>query len=295
MMERAFGSTGLQVSALGFGAGHIGQDTMTDREAARILNEALDAGITLIDTARGYGLSEERIGKLIGHRRQEFVLSTKIGYGIPGFEDWTAPCIRAGIDAALKLMRTDVLDVVHLHSCPREILEAGEVTEELHRAVEAGKVRVAAYSGENEALEAALHSGSFGSIQLSVNICDQASLESALPAAREGGIGVIAKRPIANAPWRYAERPVGEYVEDYWVRFREMGWHKAELGMNWDELALRFAAFTPGVHSCIVGTANPERLRHNARLLEKGPLPEELEKKLRSDFHSHGADWVGLV
>src|SRR5262244_1850636 len=97
---RRFGNTGLTVSALGYGAGQIGDLRIDEKDVERILNSVLDCGITLIDTARGYGASEERIGKHISHRRHEFVLSTKVGYGIPGYSDWTYDCIKAGVDEA---------------------------------------------------------------------------------------------------------------------------------------------------------------------------------------------------
>ena len=66
---REFGNTGLKVSALGFGAGHVGDPSMDESAVGALLNAALDAGVTLVDTARGYGLSEERIGRHLAHRR----------------------------------------------------------------------------------------------------------------------------------------------------------------------------------------------------------------------------------
>lgn len=108
MERRAFGQSGLWVTALGFGAMHLNDARTSDADAARLLNQVLDAGINLIDTARGYGMSEERIGCHIAHRRSEYVLSTKVGYGIPGFPDWTYDCIVAGVEAACQRMRTDV-------------------------------------------------------------------------------------------------------------------------------------------------------------------------------------------
>ncbi len=133
---RAFGDTGLTVSALGFGAGHVGSPDQDEQTIGRLLNEVVDAGITLIDTARGYGLSEERIGRHLSHRRDEIVISTKVGYDIPGHEDWRGPTITAGVEAALQRLQTDYLDIVHLHSCPLDVLQRGEVTEALQRAVE---------------------------------------------------------------------------------------------------------------------------------------------------------------
>jgi aryl-alcohol dehydrogenase-like predicted oxidoreductase len=288
---RPFGTTGLQVSPLGFGAGHIGDPAMGEAEVAALLGAALDAGIRLVDTARGYGLSEERIGRHLAHRRNEFVLSTKVGYDVPGYENWTGPCITAGIDAALDRLGTDRIDIVHLHSCPLDVLERGEVTGALLRAVAAGKVLVAAYSGDNEPLEWAAASRRFSSLQTSVNLFDQRAIDRGIATARERGLGVIAKRPVANAPWRFAKRPAGDYCEPYWVRMQAMGLDPG--GMDWQEYALRFAAFLPGVHTCIVGTRNVEHLRRNAEIVARGPLPEDETAAIREAFARNDDGWVG--
>ena len=79
MLTRPFGTDGLMVSILGLGADKIGREHVSEEHASAVLNGALDLGITLVDTARGYGLSEERIGRHISHRRDSFVLSTKCG------------------------------------------------------------------------------------------------------------------------------------------------------------------------------------------------------------------------
>src|SRR3954453_2251217 len=162
MKRRPFGRTGLTVPVLGFGAGHVGDPALDEAEVGRLLHGALDLGVNLIDTARSYGLSEERIGRHLAGRRDEFVLSTKVGYGIPGYDDWTGPVIAAGVDAALGRLRTDRIDIVHFHSCPLAVLERGEVIAALQAAVAAGKVRVAAYSGEHPPLDWAIEAGAVG-------------------------------------------------------------------------------------------------------------------------------------
>lgn len=189
MRQREFGTTGLRVSVLGLGAGQVGAEALPEAEAERLLNRTLDLGITLIDTARGYGLSEERIGRYLAHRRDEFVLSTKGGYGVEGARDWTPENIRQGIERALRLLRTDRIDLFHLHSCPLDTLRRDDLLGELGRAREAGLIRVAAYSGENEALAWAAESGRFGSLQTSVNVADQWSLHHVLPGAAARGLG----------------------------------------------------------------------------------------------------------
>lgn len=290
MDYRDFGTTGLKVSALGFGAGQVGDETIPDKQVESLLNTALDEGINLIDTARGYGVSEERIGKFISHRRDEFVLSTKVGYDIPGREEWSYDCVREGIDVALQRMKTDYLDIVHLHTCPLEVLRRGEAIDALDEAVRQGKVRVAAYSGDNEELDFAIHSGRFGSAMSSLNVCEQGPIDRILHVAKEKGMGYIAKRPIANAPWRFAEQPHGHYCEEYWHRWQAMA---LEFDMDLNELALRFTAYTWGVDSCIVGTTNLEHLKHNIAQIRKGKLPEEIIERLRKAHQRHGGEWRG--
>ena len=301
MEHRTYGSTGLRVSPVGLGAGQLGDDRLSEDEAAALVNGALDAGVTLIDTARGYGHSEARIGRHAAHRRDEFVLSTKVGYGVEGHEDWTPGCIGAGVERACKLMRTDVLDIVHLHSCPATVLVHSGVVEALLEMKEAGHVRAVAYSGDHLDLAQSLNQRVFDGFMASVNICDQRVIDDALPTVRERNAGFIAKRPVANVPWRHAERPTGKYVEPYWDRFRAMGFgdptrDEALLeDIAWAEAALRFAAFTPGVASCIVGTANLDHLRENIAAVEKGPLPDGLVQSLRAAFLAHDDEWVGQV
>ena len=165
MELRRFGTSDLFVSPLGFGAGHIGAEQMTDREAVYLLEQARDLGINLIDTARGYGLSEQRVGQFLKNRRHDVILSTKVGYDVPGTQDWTFEAVHGGIDQALQTMQTDYLDIVHLHSCSREILAQGDVIEALDQAKQAGKVRVIAYSGDREDLTYAIETNRFDSFQ----------------------------------------------------------------------------------------------------------------------------------
>src|SRR5262245_30575932 len=101
METRPFGLTGLAVSALGLGAGSLGDPRLSDSDAERLIDAALDLGVTLIDTARSYGASEERIGRALRGQRRRAVLSTKVGYGVEGARDWTAEAVSRGIDEAL--------------------------------------------------------------------------------------------------------------------------------------------------------------------------------------------------
>jgi aryl-alcohol dehydrogenase-like predicted oxidoreductase len=290
MEKRQFGLTGLEVSVVGFGAGHI--DGIDEKSVEKLLNTAVDLGITLFDTARGYGSSEERIGKYLSKRRSGIVLSTKVGYSIPGFQDWTYDCIIAGVDEALKLLRTDYIDIVHLHSCPASVLKESGVIDALEKTKEAGKIKVAAYSGENENLAYAIETGRFGSVQTSINIADQRNLNNLLPLAKEKGLGVIAKRPSANSPWRFNEQPVGRYAEEYWLRLKKMN---LLTDGNLQETALRFAAYTWGVDSIITGTGNIKHLEENIKMVLKGPLSSEVYNLIRESFRNNDDNWIGQI
>jgi aryl-alcohol dehydrogenase-like predicted oxidoreductase len=291
--HRPFGRTGLTVSALGLGCGQIGASRLSEIDVERLLGLALDLGLTLFDTARGYGQSEDRLGRYLGPYRQQVVLSTKVGYGVLGHADWTYGAVAAGVDDALRALRTDCIDIVHLHSCPLETLRRGDVIQALDDARQAGKIRAAAYSGENDALAYAFETGRFQSLQTSINLADQRDLDTLVPRVEAAGLGLIAKRPVANAPWRFDERPYGHYAEEYWYRWQAMALDPRDL--PWQELALRFALFQPGVHACIIGTADPGHLRENAAIAARGPLPVDQVAAIRQAFRDHDEDWVGLT
>jgi aryl-alcohol dehydrogenase-like predicted oxidoreductase len=216
-----------------------------------------------------------------------------VGYDVEWHPDWTFEAVTGGIDQALKLMRTDYIDIVHLHSCSLDILMKGDVIRGLEQKKQEGKVRFIAYSGENEALQFAVSTGRFDSIQASVNICDQRIIGDPLPQIAKNGLGMIAKRPIANAPWRHGSPPVGHYSEEYWHRLKKM--NIDPKGMEWLELALRFTVYTEGISTSIAGTSSTEHLKENLRALEKGPLVPEMVQHIRTEFQKHDDNWVGLI
>lgn len=300
MEQRGFGDTGLRVSAIGLGAGQIGEPDVPEERAAAVLGAALDAGVTLIDTAGTYGLSEERIGRHLAGRRDEFVLSTKGGQAVGGHADWTPGAVTAGIERSLRRTRSTRLDIFFLHSCPVEVLRRGDLQEALDEAVSAGKVGVAGYSGDNEHLALAAGSGRFGALETSVNLVDQWNLRHMVGPLHDRGRrpGVIAKRPIANGPWRFAERPTGHYGELYWERFgafapefeRDVE-NGLDAGADWRELFLRFTANAPGVDTAIIGTADPEHLCRNLDVAARGPLPADVLAALDRAWQQVGTAW----
>jgi aryl-alcohol dehydrogenase-like predicted oxidoreductase len=288
---RRYGNTDIFVNPLGLGAAQIGDAALDDAAVGRMLHAAVDAGINLFDTAPSYGMSEARIGRHLASRRDAIVISTKLGYGVPGIPDWTGACITAGIEQALRLLRTDRIDIAHFHSCPRQTLEQTDVIAALEAAQRAGKVRAMAYSGENGDLDFAVACGRFDGFMASLNLCDQRIIHTALPAM--AGKGFIAKRSVANHPWRFAQRPVGDYCETYWSRWQAMGLDNR--GLEWGEISLRFALFAPGVHAAIVGTASADHLSHSLAWAAKGPLDAAWTAELQQAFARHDQDWTGQI
>ena len=282
----------MAVSVLGFGGAEIGFEQASLEQTTRLLGAALDTGLNVLDTAASYAQSEELIGKSVGHRRSEFFLFTKCPGGGPGMREWSAASLTASIDQSLKRLQTDYLDLVQLHSCSLDILQEGEAIAALQAAQAVGKTRFIGYSGENEAAEYAVACGAFDTLQTSINLADQRGVERAVQAAAEAGMGIIAKRPIANACWQWpTEDECPAYPRPYWRRLQALSY--PELGI---EKALRFTLTVPGVATAIVGTKNPERWKQNAAFLAQGPLAPDEYAAMRARWHAVAQDdWVGQV
>ena len=311
MEKRRFGRTGLQVSVLGFGAAPIGFLETEQRRTADILNFLLDHGVNFIDTAASYQGSEELIGRTIGHRRGDFVLLSKCGRAVEGpdpiaGEAWSPDLITKTVDRSLRRLKTDRLDVMLLHSCDLDVLRRGEALGALAKARDAGKIRFAGYSGDNDTAAYAATLDDVAVIETSVSIADQANVTRVLPAARQHDVGVIAKRPIANAAWKSIDRQPGmykDYAAAYTERLQKMAMTPAELGFSgdpesaWPEIALRFTLSFPEVHTAIIGTTNPANAQRNIDYARRGPLPGDTVAKIRAAFgHADpvGA-WEGLT
>jgi aryl-alcohol dehydrogenase-like predicted oxidoreductase/chorismate mutase len=297
--RQPFGRTGLVVPRLGLGTGRLGE--LPESEAERLLDRALELGVCLFDTAPSYGGAEERLAAWLRcGPRDRAVISTKVGYGVPGVADWTGEAVARGIEAAARRFG-GWLDVVHLHSCPGATAVRDDVQGALCRALELGLVRVVAYSGENEDLDTALSSPLFGAVQVSLSLVDQGTRALRLADLARRELGVLVKRPLGNAPWSAASAGVsgGEGAEaeyggsEYVARFRALALPTPAEG--WSSFALRFAAFSPGVHAVLVGTRAPARLEAAALALAAGPLPEAEVAALEEAWRRHGAGWRGVV
>lgn len=277
-----------QISRLGFGAGEIGDALLNDKDVSKLLETAFENGINFYDTARSYGYSERRLSGFIKDKRDKVFISTKGGYGVDGTADWTYDAVYKGIEEALEKLKTDYIDLFFLHSCPVEILLAGEVIAALGKARQEGKILYAGYSGDNEPLQTAVFSGEFDFVQTSINICDQQSLIYSLPMAESKGIKMIAKRTLANIPWRFTDRPEGHYAEVYWERLQKL---KLNYNIPLDELFLRFTVFEKGVTSALTGTTSIKNLKRNIESFQKGPLANEIIADIKRQFIIEGSGW----
>ena len=308
MEMRAFGHTGMQVGVLGFGAGEIGSENTPYPKVDRILGEAVDAGLNVIDTAPLYSDSEEKLGRALRGRRERFLLFTKCGRRLPRKSSWMGFWLRAkykygrwtdksdplefqspewhprvlewNIEQSLRRLKTDRIDLIQLHSCSEETLRQGDVIEVLQRARRAGKVRHIGYSGDGKAALYAVRCGHFESLQISLNIADQEALALTVPLAHQQGMGVVAKRPIANVLWRIP-RPENRYYQSYWDRLQELRYDFLQDRQAF-EIVLRFPLSIPGVHTMIVGTTNPEHFRQNIEFAAAGALHEDQFEAIRT-------------
>ncbi|MCO6432397.1 MAG: aldo/keto reductase [Deltaproteobacteria bacterium] len=298
MEFRTFGRTGLEVSALGFGGAEIGFAQENSVNVQRLIDSALDSGVNVFDSAAAYLTSERLLGEALKGRRNGLILMTKCG-ALDGFSrsDWSKAGILATIEQSLRNLQTDFLDVVFLHSCGVLEFLWGEAADGLRTAREKGYVRFLGYSGDGSPALEAVKSGIFDVLETSINIVDQEAITLTLPLAQERGMGVVAKRPIANAVWRHSSLPENGYHQEYWRRLQVLAYaFAAPPAAEAASTALRFTLHQPGVHTAIVGTTNPERFMDNVKSLKKGALPEKEEQSIRSRWlEAADPTWVGQV
>ena len=290
MEKRQFGNTDMLVSVLGFGGAEIGFGGVQSEVVDRMLNEALDSGMNVIDTAECYKDSEEKIGATVSHRRNEYYLFTKCGHtsGLPG-EDWDPDMLRKSIDRSLERLRTDHIDLVELHSCNIEILDRGDAIQVLQEAKAAGKTRYIGYSGDSLEMKHAIELGVFDAIQTSCNFADQECVDLTLPLAKERGLGVIAKRPVANVAWRHETKEAAGYGGEYWERLQTLKYHFPEMF----DAALRFT-LSQDIHVAIVGASKPERWIENSQIAVKGGLDAMTLGWIRDRWKEVAKqDWIG--
>ena len=305
MQTVSFGKTGFNVSRLGIGLSEIGsQLSVSDQDqATAMMNTALDSGINFLDTSACYGISEMMVGKGVADRRDDYFLATKAGHVALGADgdEWTYKVVSESIDRSLRLLKTDHVDLVQLHSCEINVLERGDVIRALQKAQDAGKTRFFGYSGDNDAAHWAVDSGLFATLQTSYNLVEQRARTSGLlEKATSQGMGTIIKRPIAGGVWGKS-RPeagiddAGRYNTPYLLRAKEM----RSLGLIKNEpedgilTALGYTLGDPNANVAIVGTTNPSHMATNIRKIDNDiPIPASVIEELKSRFEKLDNDWA---
>jgi len=282
--KRELGRTGLPVTVLGYGAMELrgaprGRD-VSEAQAETILNAVLDAGINYIDTSIDYGLSEERIGRYIGHRRSEYYLASKCGCLVgatpapPGQRNahvFTRDNIIKGVEQSLARMKTDYLDVVQFHASPsKETLEEHGALDALRELKEAGKVRFVGISATLPHLLDHIATGVFDVFQIPYSAVEREH-EAAINVASQAGAGIVVRGGAAKgAPSEGKQRGL------QWERWRQAQLDDLLAGMSPMEFILRFTFTNPDLDTTIVGTVSPSHLQANIDALEHGPLPTDL-------------------
>jgi aryl-alcohol dehydrogenase-like predicted oxidoreductase len=289
---RQLGRTGTDVTILSYGAMELSgmprTTALSVEEAGRLLNSVLDAGINLIDTSVDYGLSEELIGKHIGHRRDEYFLASKCGCPLnpppdvvgPHQHDYTPANVRAGVERSLRRLGTDGLDLVQVHMSPsRHVLDADDVVATLQDLRDEGKTRFIGMSGILPNLPDHIAMGVFDVFQIPYSAV-QREHEDLITAAADSGAGTLIRGGVARgaaAPdknWRSGPLGLAEGVGRQ--RWQSSGIDDLLDGMSPMEFMLRFTLSHPALSTTIVGTSNVDHLRGNVAIAAKGPLPAEV-------------------
>lgn len=249
MVPRRLGRTGLMVSPIGFGAFKIGRnekikypsgyDLPTDAQVAELIAGALDLGINYFDTAPAYGISEQRLGRVLDGR-EDVIISTKVGetfeHGRSTY-DFSAAAIRASVERSLRHLRRERLDIVliHAHGDDVQILRETDAVETLHTLRDEGKMAFVGLSGKT--CEAGRLACEWADVLMVEYNQRDRDCEPMLELAAERDVGVVVKKALASGTL-----PADE--------------------------ALAFVLRRPEVASVVVGTLNLDHLRDNVHAAE---------------------------
>ncbi len=325
METRTLGRTGRAVGVVGLGCWQLGGDwgEVADETAHAVLTAALDAGVTFLDTADVYGdgRSETFVGQVLAERgRDGITVATKMGRRADPHvaEAYTLDSFRRWNDRSRANLGMDTLDLVQLHCPPTEVYRRQQTYDDLDTLVAEG--RIAAYGVSVETVEEALLAiarPNVATVQIILNVFRRKPLDEVLPAAREAGVGIIARVPLASGllSGKYDESTtfaatdhrtynrhgeafdVGETFagvpfEVGVVAAREVA-SFTPAGATTAQLALRWLIDQPGVSVVIPGARSPEQARGNAEAAELPPLDHATLDGLRRiydesiRFHVH--------
>jgi aryl-alcohol dehydrogenase-like predicted oxidoreductase len=308
MRYRSLGNSGLVVSVTGLGCNNFGGRLDPDGTRA-VVDAAIDAGITLFDTAESYGgggASEQILGEILGRRREQVVLATKfggrgpdMGFGPAAGARGSRAYIRRAVTESLRRLRTDYIDLYQLHN-PDPQTPVEETIAALHELVAEGKVRYLGHSNfSGWQLTDAAHLAAAGGHPPFISAQNQWSLlqrraeADVVPAARHFGLGVLPFSPLANGlltgkvrsgqpvpdGTRLASRAgyyVGYVTDEKLDKVEAMIAWAQEHGVTALEVAIGALAAQPGCSSVIAGAMTPEQVKANAAASQWIPTAAEL-------------------
>ena len=306
MRFRQLGRSGLTVSVVGLGCNNIGR-TLDVAATRKLADAAIDAGITLFDTADTYGAyrgqSEEILGEVLDGRRDGVVLATKFGMDMRGANgpDWGARgsrrYVRIAVEASLRRLRTNYIDLYQYHE-PDGVTPVEETLAALDELVAEGKVRYVGSSNFRawqvaQADHVARETGAtrFVGAQNEYSLLDRRVEADLVPACLEYGVGVLPFFPLANGlltgKYSRSERPrPGSRIADRkpqlyetapWDVLERLERYAAERGRTLLEVAIGGLAAQPAVASVIAGATSEEQVRANARAGEWEPTEADLD------------------
>jgi len=304
MQQRKLGPSGVEVSLVGLGTNNFGG--RIDLEASRrVVDKALDLGITLIDTADAYGDkggSEEALGKILGPRRKDIVLATKFGLAMDDagtLKGASRRYIADAVEASLRRLKTDYIDLYQLHR-PDAQTPIEETLRALDDLVKAGKVRYIGCSNLSapqlaEALAVSRAHGlaSFVTCQDEYNLLSRGFEQDRLPIMRQHGLGLLPYFPLASgllsgkyrsgAPLPAGSRLAGSgrhadriLSARNWRVVDALTALAARRGRTLLELAMSFLASRDFIPSIIAGATKPEQVEQNIAAAATTLSPEEL-------------------
>ena len=303
MRYRSLGRSGLVVSVAGLGCNNFGRRLDVDATRA-VVDAALDAGITLLDTAESYGAgrSEEFLGEVLAGRRDQVVLATKfghrgadMGYGAAAGARGGRGYILRAVERSLRRLRTDYIDLYQIHT-PDPATPIEETLSALGDLVAQGKVRYLGHSNFAgwqlaEAAGAARELGTTGfvSAQNHWSLLERGVEAEVVPAALHYGLGVLPYYPLANGLLtgkvrrglpppegsRLAGRP--DYITgDKLDRVEKLAGWAQQHGVTLLDVAVGGLAAQPGCSSVIAGATSPEQVKANAAAASWVPSADEL-------------------
>ncbi len=311
MKYNAVGKSGLMVSAVGLGCNNLGRHGSATEDFAgseKVVRSAMDAGITLFDTADCYGSipgqSEEFLGKALGRRRDQVVVATKFGMPVDGANgpDTVARGSRSyiirSVEASLRRLGTDWIDLYQYHT-PDPVTPIEETLSALDDLVRQGKVRYIGHSNRSgwqiaQAAHIALERDltPFISAQNHYNLLDRRAELEVIPAAEHYGLGVLPYFPLAagllTGKYSTGIAPEGSRlaVNDKrkvlegadLAQLSAFGAFAAKAGITPVQAAIGWLLSRPDVPSVIAGATRPEQVNENAAAAQWQPTGEDLHR-----------------